>query len=310
MDYGRILSRAWEILWEHKWLVLLGVLVVLGSRGPGLSGGGTVQMPFRPGRFGFRLPEFDPDVWLPEFQRHLDLPVVLAVMAGLVIAAMAALVSATLWAVSTIARGGLIAGVDTIDGGMVSTFGAAWNAGWAKGWRLIGIGVLPAIPTLILGILVVGGMIVFAATTLILGAPSPVVPGVGLAVMWGVAVCVLLPIALVLSALQVFANRACMLEDLGVIAAYRRGLNVLVDHIGPALVLFLLQIVINVVLGVVLAIPRTILTLCCILWPVLLLIQAAIATYFSAMWTVAWREWTGLGHAGDGTPPGSIVNDL
>ena len=309
MDYGRILSRAWEILWEHKWLVLLGVLVVLGSRGPGLSGGGTVQMPFRPGRFDFRLPEFDPDVWLPEFQRHLDLPVVLAVMAGLVIAAMAALVSATLWAVSTIARGGLIAGVDTIDGGMVSTFGAAWNAGWAKGWRLIGIGVLPAIPTLILGILVVGGMIVFAATTLILGAPSPVVPGVGLAVMWGVAVCILLPITLVLSALQVFANRACMLEDLGVIAAYGRGLNVLVDHIGPTLVLFLLQIVISVVLGVVLTIPRAILTLCCILWPVLLLIQAAIAAYFSAMWTVAWREWTGLGHTGGGTPPSSIVND-
>ncbi len=310
MDYGRFLSRAWTILWEHKWLILLGVLVVLGSRGPGFSGGGTVQMPLRPGRFDFRLPEFDPDVWLPEFPRHLDLPVVLAVMAGLVIAVLAAVVGLALWAVSTIARGGLIAGVNTIDSGLVSTFGTAWNAGWRKGWRLIGIGVLPAIPTLILGILMVGAMIVFAATYLILGEPSVVVPGVGLAVMWGVAACVLLPIALVLSALQVFANRACMLEDLGVIPAYRRGLNVLFDHIGPALVLFLLQVVISVVLGAVLVIPRAILALCCILWPILLLIRATIASYFSTMWTLAWREWTGLGHVGDVTPSGRTASEL
>jgi len=41
-----------------------------------------------------------------------------------------------------------------------------------------------------------------------------------------------------------------------------------------------------------------VMALCCVLWPVLLLVQGAIASYFSTLWTLAWREWTGLGHAG------------
>jgi hypothetical protein len=93
-----------------------------------------------------------------------------------------------------------------------------------------------------------------------------------------------------------------MLEDLGVIASYRRGLNVLVENIGPALILFLLQIVIGAVLAVMLFLPGLIMVLCCILWPVLLLLRGAIAAYFSTMWTLAWREWTGLGHAAETTP--------
>ena len=32
--------------------------------------------------------------------------------------------------------------------------------------------------------------------------------------------------------------------------------------------------------------------LCCLLWPLLILIQGAISTYFSTLWTLAWREWT------------------
>jgi hypothetical protein len=34
----------------------------------------------------------------------------------------------------------------------------------------------------------------------------------------------------------------------------------------------------------------------------LLLLRGAIAAYFSTMWTLAWREWTGLGHAAETTP--------
>ncbi len=29
MDYGRLLRRAWDIIWAHKFLILLGVLVAL-----------------------------------------------------------------------------------------------------------------------------------------------------------------------------------------------------------------------------------------------------------------------------------------
>jgi hypothetical protein len=98
---------------------------------------------------------------------------------------------------------------------------------------------------------------------------------------------------LVLGLLRTFANRACMLEDLGVFAAYKRGTAVLFDNIGPALVLFLIQIAINIGIGIAMILPGIIMALCCLLWPVLILIQGVIAAYFSTLWTLAWREWTG-----------------
>jgi len=82
-----------------------------------------------------------------------------------------------------------------------------------------------------------------------------------------------------------------------VFASYRRGVEVLVENIGPALILFLLQVAISIGLGIVLLVPGAVMALCCLLWPVLLLVQGAIASYFSTLWTLAWREWTGLGHA-------------
>jgi hypothetical protein len=295
MDYGSILRRAWDIIWEHKWLILLGVLVALGSSsGSSTSGRANVSNMWEEGDFDFDMPEWD----IPDFRGDFGVPVVVAVLALLFIS-LAVVVGVALWVVATISRGGLIAGVSTIDGGGASSFGAAWNAGWHKGWRLLGIGILPAIPGVILLITGVGALGVFAGAYGLLGDRSVWAPGAGIGVLVAMLACILVPIALVLSLLRTFANRACMLEDLGVIASYRRGLNVLIDNIGPAIILFLLQIVIGIVLGVMLFLPGLIMVLCCILWPVLLLARGAIAAYFSTMWTLAWREWTGLGHAGE-----------
>jgi hypothetical protein len=51
--------------------------------------------------------------------------------------------------------------------------------------------------------------------------------------------------------------------------------------------LFLIQLGIGIALGLVLLLPA----LCCLLWPLLLLVQGTSAAYFSTMWTLAWREW-------------------
>jgi hypothetical protein len=88
-----------------------------------------------------------------------------------------------------------------------------------------------------------------------------------------------------------------MLEDQGVFAAYKRGLNVLVENIGQAILLFVLQVVINLGIGLAMILIGPVMVLCCILWPVLILIQGAIAAYFSTMWTLAWRDWTGASQA-------------
>lgn len=310
MDYGRILSRALTIAWTHKWLILLGLLVALGS--PGISGVPSVEMPWPPYRFDLRIPEFDPDLWLPPLEwvpPGFGLLVVGVLIVGLVLAALWAVGGVVLWIVATITRGGLIAGVNAVDGGEATSFGEAWLAGWRKGWRLVGIGVVPAIANLILAVVILSALGVLAGSWFVLGNRAALVPGAGLVALWAMLACILVPLTLALNLLQAFANRACVLEDVGVFAAYGRGIEVLVDHIGPALLLFLLQVGITVVLGVVLAGPQMVVGMCRILWPLLLLVQGAIATYFSTMWTLAWREWTGLGHVDEGAPAGGAAGE-
>jgi hypothetical protein len=289
MDYGKLLSRAWNIIWEHKFLILLGVLVALGSGGSGgASAGGNMNFGQGPGE-GPRMPEF------PQMPEAGIVATVLAIIViGVVI-----LLGLALWAVSTIARGGLIAGASTADEGGSSSFGQAWSAGWRKGWRLLGIGILPAIPTFILVIL---GLIFGAAAggfSYLAGEDMVGVPFAGLGVIVAALACILVPLALILGLLRTFANRACMLENLGVLESYRRGLQVLLDNFGPALILFLIQVAIGIGLAIVGFLPGILLALCCILWPLLILIQGAIAAYFSTMWTLAWRTWTGLSDTGE-----------
>jgi hypothetical protein len=58
-------------------------------------------------------------------------------------------------------------------------------------------------------------------------------------------------------------------------------------------VLFLLQIAVSIVIGLVLLVPGIVIALCCLLWPVLLLVQGGFTAFYSTLWTLAWNQWTG-----------------
>jgi hypothetical protein len=286
MNYGSLLQRTWDIIWEHKFLILLGVLVALGGAGTG-GGGGSTSASFSgggaqsPEQFEFRPPNGFGDIGLP--------PMAVGVVVVLVIIAL--VIGLVLWVVSTTARGGLIEGASTIDAGGTSSFAAAWSAGWRRIWTLLGIGILPAIPGFVLLMLGIGSFFLMANISGLgdMGAPFAVS---NLALLGGLA-CLLVPVMLVLGLLRTFANRACMLEGLGVFAAYRRGLNVLMANLGPAILLFLIQIAISIGVGIVFILPGALMALCCLLWPLLLLANGLIAAFFSTLWTLAWRQWTG-----------------
>ena len=275
MEYGKLLSRSASIVWQNKFLIVLGFLASLGSGSFGGGGGDGAT--------------FDSSTAPLEDEFA-------ALAAGLVVAivCVALFVAIVLWVISTIARGGMIASVDDIESGQKSKFTQAWSAGWKRGWSLLGIGIIPAIPGMIFFVIALVALGAYGGIFALFGRElSNIFGGVGIGVTVFALLCIILPIALVLSILRHFAERACMLEDLGVVDSYRRGTRVLVDNLGQAIVLFIIQLAIYFGLFIVLFIPAIFVALCCFLWPLFLVVQGAISAWASAIWTLAWRTWTG-----------------
>jgi len=288
MDYGKVFARAWDIIWEHKFLILLGVLVALSSGGFG--SGNQAQYVFGSEDIQWGdMPSFE---YGHPFQ-GLDLPL-LAVSGIFVLVGVLFLVGLVFWAAGTISRGGLISAVNDIEVEKPTSLSEAFKTGWEKGWRLIGIGLVPAIPMFVLLIISVSVFAGYGGFEAITHGNYPLV-GVGSLVPVIFLACLLVPTAMILGLLSNFANRACMLEDLGVFNSYKRGFEVLGDNLGPALLLFLIQVALSIGIWVMMIVPTILIALCCLLWPLLILIQGAFAAYYSTLWTLAWREWVSDG---------------
>lgn len=307
MDYGAILQRAWEIVWNNKFLILLGVLVAFstgggssGNFGGGSGGGDGGEPPFdgtEPGieeDFG-DLTEEDIERMVNEFLAQYGLEMGLALGVIVAVVCVAFTIGLALWVVGTIATGGLIAAVDEIERGGKPTFGTAWQAGWQKGWRLIGIGLIPAL----IGLLF---LVVLVATAISFGVTADSFASEGVEAMAGSLIVALVCIgclwvitAIFIGLLRLLANRACMLENAGVLEAYGRAWDVLRGHIGPIIILGLIQLGISIGVGFVLFLPSFVIAFCCILWPVAWLISGTIEAYFSTVWTLAWRSLVGGG---------------
>ncbi len=284
MDYGKLFTRAWDIIWKYKFLILLGVLVALsGSSG---SSGNQSRYLFEGGDIPWNdMPRFD---YGSPFQ-DLDLSI-LAILGLIALGVVLVVVGLALWVAGTISRGGLISAVNDIELDTPATFSSAFQAGWKKGWRLLGIDLVPAIPGFALFI---GGLAIFLSYGGFVEMMDGVWPyaGIGPFLPLILLTCLLLPIILFLSMMRTFAMRACVLEDLGVVASYRRGFEVLAGNLGTALILFLIQIAVSIGLFIVMILPGILMVLCCLLWPVLILVQGAFSAYISTLWTLAWREF-------------------
>ncbi len=285
MDYGQLMKRAWNLIWEHKFLILLGVLVALGSGG---GNAGNAASSFGDGNAGVQLPS-DFEFSFRGIMESISIPRYAAISI-VIIAGVLLIVGLAVWVLSLVSRGGLIAGVNELDAGQPSSFSDAFRAGWKKVWTLLGIGLIPAIPALLLAVLgaVAAAIYVGNMRVDVVASPNVVITILAASVSF-----LLVAITVVLSLLQGLANRACMLEDERVFAAYKRGFSVLMGNVGSALVLFLIQLAVSIGIGIVMILPGIVMALCCLLWPLLILIQGAISAYFSTLWTLAWRQWTG-----------------
>lgn len=301
MDYGKILSRAWQITWRWKMLWIFGFLASLGNGGGGSGGGGSSMDGSRgPGSF-------------PDF----DIPAEIGAMI-LALICLALIIALVFWVLGIISRGALIAGVHQVEDEGKTTFGSAWRVGLSRFWTIFGVGFLAAIPIIItvvaliaLGIAVIAG----AGFNFDFDAPERVLPFIlpALACLLPL-VCVFLLLAVVLGQIQIYAERAAILEGKGWIEAFKRGWQVLKTNLGPTIVFWLIFLVIGgifaaIIIGGILAMALPAIALFDSnepgVFPIVLIcggvligavvlsvVGAIVQTFTSATWTLAYRQMT------------------
>ena len=309
MDYGKVFGRAWEITWRWKVLWILGFLASLGSGGGGSGSGGSNFYS------GEGAQSMDPGQWLATKGAGFW-----TAFAGVIAALICVffLIAVALWVISIIARGGLIAGVQQVEDEGNTSFRAAWRVGVQRFWTLFGVAFLAALPALVVGL--VSAIVLVLGIVVMGGAPGSA-EGAGAAgaivaaLCCGGLCCGLIPLTIVLEQIRTYAERAAVLDGLGWIDAFKRGWQVIRQHLGPTVILWFIFLAIGLVFAVVAlglfaaaALPFIavlastepqawmIAPACCaglLLFIVLSLASAIVQTFTSATWTLAYRELTG-----------------
>jgi len=307
MDFGKVLGRAWEITWRWKMLWVLGFLAALGQgSGPNpnysLSGDEFE-------RYGYRLGDSAEQFF--------------ALLSGLVLGliCLVLIVAIVLWVVSVIARGGLIAGVQQVEEEGSTSFGKAWSVGVRKFWTLFGLGILAALPLILLiiiGIIVLALGIFVGIGLMDVGEAAGITTIILVSIICGGFLCCgLFILVIVLEQIRIYGERAAILEDLGWIDAFKRGWEVLKDNLGATIILWLIFFAIGIVIfgisfALVFALAAPLLGFLFVVddpgWLLLgplciggvlgtvvfALIRSIVMAFTSATWTLAYREMTAM----------------
>ena len=287
LDFGALLGRAWKITWQNKILWLFGILAALGG------GGGNPNFSFDQSNFlgGAGGPNNLPPN-LEQFVERMG-PMIVAVALGLV--CLGFILALALIVLSVIGRGGLISGVLTAEAGKKVTFSEAWGAGVANFWRLFVIQLVVGVAGLVVS------LFSFVAFITICLAPLACIGFIAVAVLGVIAY---------------FAQIAAVTENLQLGAALSRAWEVIKANLAPIVVLGIVLAVVTALIGFVLALPfvaivipavvgrvtesarvanaMLIFLLACgtVYLPVLLVLSGILHTWVTAVWTLAYQQFT------------------
>lgn len=307
MEFGKIIRRAWDILWRHKALWVFGIAAALfgGQRLPsgpnmryGLSQGDIERwrqgMPFMPGApfGGAPLPQIEQ--WGP----------IVAALIGLLF-----VIGLALFVVRVIVRytslGAMIGMVNDIEQANETSFRTGFRQGWRRFLRLFAQDLIIG---LVVAIIVIGVMIVFALLAGLLIA-LPVVLLVNtmdgpnwLAVVWGVGVGLILLLLFIVAMLAVGAGvtlvreysfRSSVIDQRGVFDALGDGVSLARGRFRESILMWLLLAAINLAIGLI-SIPFVLLGLGLVAVPAIMAAQATdspagllVALPFLALFIVA-----------------------
>lgn len=256
MDFGQLLSRGWNIVWNNKWLWWLGLLAGL-SGAISNNGGGNLN-------YNFSSPEelqqflgVDADQIEPALQQSFEQ--LMGVMIG--IGCLFAVIAIGLWLLSHAARAGMIKAVVELDSGGVMTWGEALRLGWRYVGRVILMNILLFLPIIVLVLVAIAAGAGAVATSFVGGASveelGNVLGALGVALACLVPLlCLVVILALILQFVGAFGYRGIVLRDMGVMDGIGHGWQVfrgrLADSFLLGVIFGVIGLIYNLVVGAIL----------------------------------------------------------
>ena len=296
MNYGEVLSKAWQIIWKHKVLWIFGILAGC-SRGS--SGSGNVNYAFSRGD----MPRwFDNYSW--QFNQMSNGQIAALVGVGILVILVLVVLAIFL---NTIGRIGIIRGTQQADLGAISvTFGDLFRGSLPYFWRVF-------LLNLLVGLVIALIVLVFVSLGVVVGILT-----LGLALLCLIPlICLIVPLAWLVTIFLEQANIAIVVENVGIMDGLRRGWEVFTKNFGPMILMGLilyvgvgliggliiaapmLLIIIPAVGGLALGVERSIwgglviAGLCFIAYlPFLILLNGILTSYIESAWTLTYMRLT------------------
>ena len=295
IDYWGIVTRSAGIAWNHKFLWFFGFFAASGGGGGNTANWGE--------RGATEIKDF--------FMSHIE--VLVAIIMGLVLLWLVLLV------MNLISKGALLSCISRADDGENIRFEDGWHAGLKAFWGMLGISV-----TAFVVFLVVTALCVLAVVVPLIGGAA----GVAIAVLIGAILFIpYIAFLFLLTFTIIYAEREYVIRGCGVADAFSAGLNLTKTCFWQSLLMwlvsfasamaFLLSLLVALLaiampfiligiasppVGLILGIPVGIV--------VLILAVSAYSTYDHSLWTLMYRDLTGLSAASPqvvAAPPGERV---
>ena len=293
MDFGAVLSRAWQIIRKHKALWVFGILA--GCTGAGSSGGSNTGYRFSTEDMPRQL-----DPYLRQFERIPDWQLTALVIIGIIVVVILVLLAIIL---GTVGRIGLTRGTLLAEQGKESIrFGELFSDSLGYFWRVLVVNL-------------VGG-ILLGIVFLVVGLPLIILT-------CGTALLCLLPLMWFAQLVIEQTNIAIVVENSGIGDGLRRGWDVVTKNLGPMIVMALiLYLGVGLIGGFIIGLPVALVVfpaiagvvlggldpnvfpsfvgpgiwiagLCLVVYlPVLFVLSGILRAYISSAWTLTYMRLT------------------
>jgi hypothetical protein len=298
LDFGRILTRSWQIIWKHKILWIFGILAGCANGNGGSNGGGNNNgssydqngnpQPFSDGQIEPLRRQFE-----DFFQQYML--IIIAVCILIVI------LSFAFYALGMMGRIGILKGVYKVENGAEAlVFGELWSESLPFFWRIFGLNFLVGLA--------------FAIIIIPLVVVGIVTAGIGFVCLIPI-LCILIPVGWVVAIILEQAQAAIVLEDLNMMDGFRRGWEIAKSDIGGMIVMALILMIGGAVIGLIIAMPVIVAVLplifsapsladattipatvwitiacCAIYFPVLLLLSGILTAYTKTAWALTFMQ--------------------